>query len=199
MSPAKDAPPGARARILHAAEVIATRDGARHLTLDAAAQEAGLSKGGVLYHFPSKQALLEGMVKGAGCAMGEHIGKLRESYADGPNPTLRALIHAGQEVMTTKLGLRSALVAAIAENPALTAPIQDRFRQIWAEICAECDDETGAFLIWSAIEGFSMFLMFDIAPVDQAALSACFERLDQLARDLPGRTQPGKTPSHAQT
>jgi len=31
------------------------------LTLDAVAREAGLSKGGLLYHFPSKNALIAGM------------------------------------------------------------------------------------------------------------------------------------------
>ncbi len=38
------------------------RDGVAHLTLDAAAAEAGLSKGGVLYHFPSRDSLVAGMV-----------------------------------------------------------------------------------------------------------------------------------------
>ena len=38
------------------------RDGVARLTLDAAAAEAGLSKGGVLYHFPTRDALVAGMV-----------------------------------------------------------------------------------------------------------------------------------------
>ena len=36
--------------------------GAGHLTLDAVAKCAGLSKGGLLYHFPSKDLLLEAML-----------------------------------------------------------------------------------------------------------------------------------------
>ena len=38
------------------------RDGVARLTLEAAAAEAGLSKGGVLYHFPTRDALVAGMV-----------------------------------------------------------------------------------------------------------------------------------------
>lgn len=49
-------------RILTAAEEVVLRDGVAHLTLDAAAAQAGLSKGGVLYHFPSRDALVAGMV-----------------------------------------------------------------------------------------------------------------------------------------
>ena len=38
------------------------RDGARALTLDAVAAEAGVSKGGVLYHFATKRALIDGLI-----------------------------------------------------------------------------------------------------------------------------------------
>ena len=39
------------------------RDGAQALTLDAVAAEAGVSKGGVLYHFASKRALIDGLIE----------------------------------------------------------------------------------------------------------------------------------------
>jgi AcrR family transcriptional regulator len=45
---------GARERILEAAYTVAERSGAAALTLDAVAAEAKVSKGGLLYHFPSK-------------------------------------------------------------------------------------------------------------------------------------------------
>src|SRR5690348_11094601 len=52
----------ARERLLDAAERVVAESGATHLTLDAVAKSAGVSKGGLLYHFPSKEALLEGML-----------------------------------------------------------------------------------------------------------------------------------------
>ena len=39
------------------------RDGAARSTLDAVAAEAGVSKGGVLYHFASKRALIDGLLE----------------------------------------------------------------------------------------------------------------------------------------
>lgn len=51
-----------RERILLGANVVALRDGIQNLTLEAVAEEAGLSKGGLLYHFPSKEALVAGLV-----------------------------------------------------------------------------------------------------------------------------------------
>lgn len=49
-------------KILNAARAVASRDGAGKITIDAVAQEAGLSKGGVLYNFPSKKALISGLL-----------------------------------------------------------------------------------------------------------------------------------------
>src|SRR5262245_2150654 len=51
-----------RDRLLDAAEAVVVRQGIANLTLDAVAAEAGLSKGGLLHHFPTKDKLVEGMV-----------------------------------------------------------------------------------------------------------------------------------------
>ena len=48
----------ARTRILDAAEAIVRARGVPGLTLEAAAREAGVSKGGLLYHFGSKEQLV---------------------------------------------------------------------------------------------------------------------------------------------
>src|SRR5687768_15624169 len=48
----------ARERILEAAERVVGDVGAARMTLEGVAQAAGVSKGGLLYHFPTKEALL---------------------------------------------------------------------------------------------------------------------------------------------
>ena len=48
--------------ILDAAEEIVIEVGASHMTLDAVAKKAGISKGGLIYNFPSKKALLQAMI-----------------------------------------------------------------------------------------------------------------------------------------
>jgi len=54
--------PNRRSQLLDAAIAVIRRDGAQALTLDAVAAEAGVSKGGVLYHFASKRALIDGLL-----------------------------------------------------------------------------------------------------------------------------------------
>lgn len=54
--------PSSRERILDAASELVRELGAARLTLDAVAERAKLSKGGLLYNFPNKDALLLAML-----------------------------------------------------------------------------------------------------------------------------------------
>ncbi|WP_022873709.1 TetR/AcrR family transcriptional regulator [Nesterenkonia alba] len=47
--------------ILEAAKRVVQRDGVTALSYEAVASESGLTKGGLLYHFPSRDALLRGL------------------------------------------------------------------------------------------------------------------------------------------
>lgn len=55
-------PPRARESVLDAFEEILINDGERSATMDATARAAGVSKGGLLYHFGSKDALEAGVI-----------------------------------------------------------------------------------------------------------------------------------------
>ena len=61
-----------RDALLDAAKRVMQRVGAGHLTLDAVAKEAGVSKGGLLYHYPSKGDLLRGMLTARVATMMRH-------------------------------------------------------------------------------------------------------------------------------
>lgn len=56
-------PASARERVLIAYEDLLIESGERGATLDAVAARAGVSKGGLLYHFGSKDALTEGFIE----------------------------------------------------------------------------------------------------------------------------------------
>ena len=55
--------PSRREALLDAGIRVIRRDGAQKLTLDAVAAEAGVSKGGILYHFATKRALVDGLLE----------------------------------------------------------------------------------------------------------------------------------------
>ena len=52
-------PPAARDKLLAAFEQLVLAEGERAATLDAVAGAAGVSKGGLLYHFPHRRALVD--------------------------------------------------------------------------------------------------------------------------------------------
>jgi len=54
-------PPHARNKVLDAFERVLIAEGERAATLETVAREAGVSKGGLLYHFGSREALEEGL------------------------------------------------------------------------------------------------------------------------------------------
>lgn len=59
----KKQPELVRRTLLDSAFKIAREQGLNSLTLQATAEAAGVSKGGLLHHFPSKQALMEGLIE----------------------------------------------------------------------------------------------------------------------------------------
>lgn len=57
-------PPLARTKILDAYVRLLCEEGERAATMDATAARAGVSKGGLLYHFASKEALAQAVIQG---------------------------------------------------------------------------------------------------------------------------------------
>ena len=102
-------PPGAadtKRRIIDAAEEVVLRDGVARLTLDAAAAEAGLSKGGVLYHFPTRDALVAGMVDKIIEEFDRDIERQPGRRPPGPGRFTRAYIRATMTPSSTRPGPR---------------------------------------------------------------------------------------------
>src|ERR1700722_6902125 len=98
-------------RIIDAAEEVVLRDGVARLTLDAAAAEAGLGKGGVLSHFPTRDALVAGMVG----KIIEEFDRDIEGYmeqGEGPGRFSRAHIRATMAPSTTRPDREERLGAA---------------------------------------------------------------------------------------
>lgn len=80
--------------ILDAAERVAMRDGVGHVTLDAVAKEAGLSKSGLIHHYPSKDALIGAMVLRKINAWGNACDASIDRRAGEPGGATRGLIEA---------------------------------------------------------------------------------------------------------
>lgn len=76
-------PPRARDLVLDAFEGLLLGDGGKSATMDATAHAAGVSKGGLLYHFPSKDALEAGLVARLDALVTADIARI-EAAPEGP-------------------------------------------------------------------------------------------------------------------
>ncbi len=120
--------------MLTAAVQVAIRDGILAMTLEAVAREAGVSKGGLLHHFASKDELIAAMLQHYSSKV-QHA--LEERMADDGNPRgrfLRSLIHtilvpalSGDSEcpgLTDLPRFMTAILAASANNPKLLEPVR---------------------------------------------------------------------------
>ena len=71
--------------ILEAAAAVLLKAGARGLTIDAVAAEAGLSKGGVLHHYASKEALILALVARKLAQLREELAACEADLPAGPS------------------------------------------------------------------------------------------------------------------
>ncbi|MBK1695931.1 TetR/AcrR family transcriptional regulator [Rhodovibrio salinarum] len=173
-----------RQRVLHAAGRVVLQQGVKALTLEAVAKEAGVSKGGLLYHFASKDALLTGMV-------GEFVelidGRMREAMQadDAPGAWTRAYLdastvdRAGDDPMDR---LATAMLAAGASDTALLAPLYARQKSWQAAQRDDGIDPATAALVRLAADGLWMNDLFGLQVVSDDERQAVIERLRALTR-----------------
>jgi AcrR family transcriptional regulator len=92
-------PDAVRHQLLDVAARLCIENGLHALTLDAVAKEAGVSKGGLLHHFPSKQALLEAL---SNACLEDFEGRLGEQLEKDKGPAQGRFARAYLQVTVSK-------------------------------------------------------------------------------------------------
>ncbi len=143
-----------RQRILAAAERVSFEAGPARISLEAVAAEAGISKGGLLYHFRSKQELLRALVEDHV----EHLRRRMDALAPGAREAgdgmqaLRAYVIATREMLAEIHPAASGVFAAIAEEPTFIAPIRT-FCEEMRQLISTTPDPARAMIVFLACEG----------------------------------------------
>jgi AcrR family transcriptional regulator len=155
-APATPPRANARKRILAAAVELAHDIGAANLSLDAVAARAGVSKGGLLYHFPSKLALLEALVE-------THLREF-ESRLDSrqPDRIAETYVAASFADCRSKSGKTSGVLAAMVENPEMMAPIRRFKRRILDRLKDGSTSDADALMLFLAVDGLRGLQLFDM-------------------------------------
>jgi AcrR family transcriptional regulator len=171
----------ARGRILAAAAQLSRECGGGNLSLDAIAAEAGVSKGGLLYHFPSKAALMR--------ALTEHCVEVFEAELEA------AVEHRGSEETLlsayVRLSLASnaeaspdaaGLLAALAEDPEFMKPLKAFKRRLLDRLTAGAGDSSSVIMTYLALEGLFSLKLFDLDVLTDHERQLAFDAMRAAAK-----------------
>jgi AcrR family transcriptional regulator len=176
----------ARERILDAAERLALREGVATLTLDRVAAEAAVSKGGLLYHFTSKEALIEGMVERQLRAFEQSLEVALAAEPVGPGRRTRALLRAsfGSATRPAKRERQAtvALLAAVVNRPSLLDPVRAAYTRWMEELNNDGLPDGQAVVALAALDGLYFWSLLGLARLPAARARAVRGVLESLTR-----------------
>jgi AcrR family transcriptional regulator len=156
---------------------VVRRDGPRALTLDTVAAEAGMSKGGLLYHFATKDALVDALVEDwldrfeAEVVKGTTEGSWARAYARacaGP----RSAAERATDV---------ALLVAVAGDPRGLEAVRKRYAAWQDRLVADGPETVDATLVRLAADGLWFADLLGLAPPTGRLRQAVTARLEELS------------------
>lgn len=171
-----------RETIFEACSRILQREGLVNLTLEAVADEAGLSKGGLLYHFPTKLALIEALFEYHNSKFEDRLETLAKEERDAPGAWLRAYAKASIEQITDSdnASLYASLFAAEERYDSAHQLMRNMYVD-WQTKVENCGlDPTWATLVRITVDGLWFAQMHRYAPPDEERLEKIVEMILHL-------------------
>jgi len=165
--------PTSRKKILAAAADLAREAGPGSLSLDAVAHRAGVSKGGLLYNFPTKAKLMQALVEDYLAEFEARLDAAAQPGAEGgAGESFRSAYFRLSAAECTKPKPGAAWIfAAVAEDPDFLKPIKAFNRRLLDRLKAGTADHRALLMAWLAVEGLRCLQLFetDILTEDERA------------------------------
>jgi AcrR family transcriptional regulator len=160
--------------LLDAAEAVVVQRGIANLTLNAVAEEVRMSKGGVLHHFPTKDRLIEAMVRRSAESWRARYTQAYARTPQGPGRMARALL---DNCLSDSKGWRrevqrgsSACFAALAQNPDLIAPMREVYFDLQQRLANDGLPSGVGEAIGAAINGLWLYSVLGLVPVSEGLM-----------------------------
>lgn len=167
--------------ILDAAETVVATMGVANLTFEEVARAASVSKGGVLYHFPTKEALTEAMIERFISRFDTAVEEAAASDSAPIGRNIRAYVRAtmGEPPLTGELFDRAngAITAALANFPERLEPVRQQSARSQRLIEDDTLDPIFATIVRLAIDGMWLAENFNLMRFDPNLKAAVGERL----------------------
>ena len=174
-----------REAIIEAALRLILESGAQALTLDGVAKEAGVSKGGLIHHFSTKEALVRGVINSATQTLHERIESDYEASTDrAPGSFTRCYIET--TLSHAEEGYLLPLLELTAREPSMARAMAEH--NTWCHQRFENDgiDPVLAHVLASAADGLWIEIIFKLDSVNSwrvRAMRACLMELSRKSRN----------------
>lgn len=142
-----------RDALLDAAEAIVTAYGVSELTLDGVAAKAGVTKGGLIYHFKTKEILLAALVERMLEQIETRIQKAVGTKKQTPETLLTILVNDTFDMRPEEKALQANLLAAVSSYPKLLKPVQELYQRTIAQLTSDPAHIGLALMISCATDG----------------------------------------------
>lgn len=144
--------PNARLKILQTAVEIISKEGISKLSFDRLVKVAGISKGGILYHFATKEALLSAVTEYIEQVFIENYKAMLDNQPPHPG---RALLAYLKSALEGRLGKDpyAALVAITIERPVLLHESKSMYRVLRRDMQADGGDFIRQWTLVAAFDG----------------------------------------------
>ena len=175
-----------RSQLLDAAEAVVAQAGVRNLTLDAVAARSGISKGGLLYHFRSKEDLAAAMIERSIAWFDDALVEAGAGDHDVQGRFTRAYVRAtlGLTPLTGSGfdNLCSAITTALLSFPERLGPVQEQGTRTQDGIEKDGLDPVLATIIRLAVDGIWLSENFNLMRFDKDMKAKVAARLLQWTR-----------------
>ena len=190
----KKTPIETREKLVQAAAQLVISKGITRVTLEQVALEAGVSKGGLLHHFPTKQALLNGLIEQVGQVFKARLEKFMGlETCDQPGRLARAYIRASFEYEADELQLTNAIAKVVSEFPELLQGLQTDFLHLDQEMQKDGLPAARAIVIRLACDGLWFSELIGVSSLQASLRSQMLEELLALTRLEPSHLEPNQS------
>lgn len=175
-----------RDRLIAAALEQITLNGLQTLTLDAVAAAAGVTKGGLIYHFKTRDDLLlavvENIVEGL-----DVQARTAQDTADGKSPLQRALMLLMDDTFNmpeTQRHLLTNCLAAVSTHQHLIGPVQALYARSYDHLLRSSTDPGRALTLAVAMDGLLLLELMNLHTFSPEQRQSIREAIEREIRSL---------------
>lgn len=177
----KKQPKELRASLLSSASSIIVQNGIHSLTLDAVAKRAGVSKGGLLHHFESRQALLDALYMESLSQFKDSIDACQSEDTRPKGIEVRAYLKVStKEPVDSGLDLLRVLIAVMLTEPASRERWSREFQRLITPESAATEETVLLTICRLAVDGLWISEMLGISPMSASLKAKVLRKLEDL-------------------